>query len=134
MKVSTDVLNQSFGFNRFQAKPNTNYTLTFWTRGTPNDYITGSARARYLGDCHTGGPGGMSICPDNDDDEDLDLGPEPPDFPKLALNVTTVYGTPDWKLNTVTFNSGKYTELAVVLYGLFTDGHIDVDDVSVVEN
>ena len=134
MKVSEVSLNQAFAFNRFEAKPNTDYTLTFWTRGTPDDSIGGSARARFVGDCHTAGPGGTDICPDNDGDEDLDLGPEPPDYPKLLLGYTDVYGTAAWTPVSLTFNSGKYTALAVVFYGVFGAGHIDVDDVSVVEH
>jgi hypothetical protein len=134
MKVSEVAANQAFAFNRFRAKPHTAYTLTFWTRGTPHDSITASVRARFLGDCHTAGPGGTNICPDEDGDEDLDLGPEPPDYPKLLLVVTTVYGAADWTPISLTFNPGKYTELAVVFYGVFGGGHIDVDDVSVVEN
>jgi hypothetical protein len=134
MQVSQTSGNQAFVYNRFRAKPNTNYTLTFWTRGTPNDSVSASARARFLGDCHTAGPGGTDICPDDDGDEDLDLGPEPPDYPKLLLGETTVSGAPAWTPVSLTFNSGKYTELAVVFFGVFGAGHIDVDDVSVVEH
>ena len=135
MTVSTDELNQAFVFNRFRAKPNTNYTVTFWTRGTANASITASARARFLGDCRTAGPDGTDICPDNDGDEDLDLGPVPPDYPKLALAEIDVPGTGAdvWTPVSFTFNSGQYTELAVVFFGVFQAGHIDVDDVSVVE-
>jgi hypothetical protein len=134
LKVSEVAANQAFAFNRFRAKPHTAYTLTFWTRGTPHDSITTSVRPRFLGDCHTAGPGGTNICPDEDGDEDLDLGPEPPDYPKLSLVITTVYGAEDWTPISLTCNSGKYTELAVVFFGVFRGGHIDVDDVSVVEN
>jgi hypothetical protein len=134
MKVSEEAANQAKVFNRFRAKPNTDYTLTFWTRGTPNDSLSGSPRARFLGDCHTAGPGGTNICPDDDGDEDIDLGPEPPNYPKLLLGETNVYGTADWTPVSLTFNSGKYTELAVVFFGIFGDGHIDVDDVSVWEH
>jgi hypothetical protein len=133
MQVAQTSENQAFVYNRFQAKPNTNYTVTFWTRGTPNDSVSASARARFLGDCLTAGPGGTKICPDDDGDEDLDLGPEPPDYPKLLLGETTVSGAPAWTPVSLTFNSGKYTELAVVFFGVFGAGHIDVDDVSVVE-
>jgi hypothetical protein len=138
MTVSTEALNQAFVFNRFQAKANTNYTVTFWTRGTANASITASARARFLGDCRTAGPGGRDICPDNDGDEDLDLGPEPgpeADYPKLSLTVIDVPGTGAdvWTPVSFTFNSGQYTELAVVFFGVFQAGHIDIDDVSVVK-
>jgi hypothetical protein len=133
MKVAEAAGNQAFAFNRFRATPHTDYTLTFWTRGTPHDSITASVRARFLGDCHTAGPGGTNICPDEDGDEDLDLGPEPPDYPKLLLVVTTVSGSEDWTPVSLTFHSGKYTELAVVFFGVFGGGHIDIDDVSVVE-
>jgi hypothetical protein len=137
MTVSTEALNQAFVFNRFRAEPNTNYTVTFWTRGTANASTTASARARFLGDCHTAGPSGTpDICPDNDGDEDLDLGPVPPDYPKLSLTVIDVPGTGAdvWTPVSFTFNSGQYTELAVVFFGVLQAGqHIDVDDVSVVK-
>jgi hypothetical protein len=121
----------AFLYQRFTAQPYTDYTLSFWSRGTPGRTMTASARARFLGDCHTIPQG----CPDDDGDEDLDLGPEPPDYNKLALNVATVAGTDDWQLITIAFNSGPYTELGLVFYAEFFGGgdHLDIDDVSVVE-
>ena len=122
----------SFIYHRFTAEPNTDYTLTFWSRGTASRSLTGSARARFLGDCNTIPQG----CPDSDGDEDMDLGPEPPNYDKLILNGATVSGTDDWQQTSVTFNSGNYTELGIVFYAEFFDAgeHLDIDDVSVTKN
>jgi hypothetical protein len=119
--------------------PFADYTFSFWIRGTQEIFSYG-IQIPFLGDCTTmppppDDPTRPTLCPDNDGDEQLDLGPTPPLYHKEHVAVwgpLAPSSSTDWNFVSQTFNSGPYSTLYVWYWQTFLPGnYADLDDISV---
>jgi len=130
--------NQSFMFQRIDVTPYTDYTFSFWLRGTT--LVTSGIQIPFLDNCHNyppppSDPTRPDLCPDNDGDEMLDLGPTPPNYDKeFVIKNDSEYPTSvtNWTLISHPFNSGPHSILYVRFYNVYSGSdHTDIDNVSV---
>ncbi len=131
--------NQSFLFQRIDVTPYTDYTFSYWIRGTT--LVTSGIQIPFLDDCTKyppppSDPTRANLCPDNDGDEEVDLGPTPPNYDKEFVayyDSETPTSNTNWSLISHAFNSGPHSVLYVRWYNVYygTD-HTDIDNVSVV--
>ena len=130
--------NQSFMFQRIDVIPYTDYTFSFWLRGTT--FVTSGIQIPFLDNCHNyppppNDPTRPDLCPDNDGDEMLDLGPTPPNYDKeFVIKNDSEYPTSvtNWTFISHPFNSGPHSILYVRFYNVYSGSdHADIDNVSV---
>jgi hypothetical protein len=80
-------------------------------------------------------PTRANLCPDNDGDEELDLGPTPPYYHKedvVAWGPLYPSSSTDWTFVSQTFNSGANSVLYVYFWQTFDPGnYADLDDMRV---
>jgi hypothetical protein len=130
--------NQSFLFQRIDVTPNTDYVLTYWIRGTTP--VSSAIQIPFLGDCHNSppppsDPTRANLCPDDDGDEEVDLGPTPPNYEKEYVgeyDSDTPGSNTDWSLISHRFSSGPHSVLYVRYFNVYYGSdHTDIDNVSV---
>ena len=130
--------NQSFLFQRIDVTPNTDYIFSYWIRGTT--YVSSAIQIPFLDDCHNyppppSDPTRANLCPDDDGDEEIDLGPTPPNYDKeyvARYDSDTPTSNTNWSLISHTFNSGPHSVLYVRYFNVYYGSdHTDIDNVSV---
>ena len=77
--------NESFMLQRIDVTPYTDYTFSFWLRGTT--LLTSGIQIPFLDNCHNyppppSDPTRPDLCPDNDGEEMLNLGRHHPNYDK----------------------------------------------------
>ena len=106
--------NQSFLFQRIDVIPNTDYIFSYWIRGTTS--LSSGIQIPFLDDCHNyppppSDPTRANLCPDDDGDEEIDLGPTPPNYEKeyvAKYDSDTPTSNSEWSLISHAFNSGPH--------------------------
>lgn len=131
--------NQAFLFQRIDVTPNTDYIFSYWIRGTTS--VSSGIQIPFLDDCHNyppppNDPTRLNLCPDDDGDEEVDLGPTPPNYEKeyvAKYDSDLAASNTKWSLISHAFNSGPHNVLYVRYFNVYSGSdHTDIDNVSVV--
>ena len=130
--------NQSFLFQRIDVTPNTDYIFGYWIRGTT--FVKTGIQIPFLDDCHNyppppSDPKRANLCPDDDGDEEVDLGPTPPNYEKELVaeyDSDTPTSNTEWSFISHRFNSGPHSVLYVSYFNVYYGSdHTDIDNVNV---
>lgn len=98
-------------------------------------------RGSKFHDCHNypsppSDPTRANLCPDDDGDEEVDLGPTPPNYEKeyvAKYDSDTPTSNGEWSLISHAFNSGPHNVLYVRYFNVYSGSdHTDIDNISVV--